>query len=251
MGLDAPAALPRLTQSPRRISGASAYGVGASSRARARRRGCADGDSTTEVAADSAGEDLAAKAATQVRNELALWDRNLFDFDDEPDSRQDVEEMKLEWDHLRYIRYVGVRFPDIAEELASLYVSNAELESVFSHAGRVDSLRRTRFAPETLEVMTAAIVQSGDFDPHFEKAVRYWALCTSGWDEGLPLDSEATVLDDLNLDEVNGPEEEINADPLARMPLIDDVIPPDEEQFGLDAIRGEDDAFPPLRSLCP
>ena len=116
-----------------------------------------------------------ANAATQVRNELALWDPNLFDFDDDPDSRQDVEEMKLEWDHLRYIRYVGVRFPDIAEELASLYVmyvSNAELESVFSHAGRVDSLRRTRFAPETLEVMTAAIVQSRDFDPHLENAVR-------------------------------------------------------------------------------
>ena len=48
--------------------------------------------------------------------------------------------------------------------------------------------------------MTAAIVQSCDFDPHLENAVRMWAGCASGWDEGLPLDSEANVLDDLNMD---------------------------------------------------
>ena len=162
--------------------------------------------------------------------------------------------MKEKCDHSRYIRLIAQRFPLVAEEIAVrhiMYISDAQLESVFNHAGRVDSLRRTHWAAETLEALTASIVQREDVEPHLENAVRAWGGSLDGWDRGLLPDSEATVLDGVDLTQTDEHQPEFVGDPLGHSPLIDDAEIPVVEREYADSVRDEDDAFPLLVPFVP
>ena len=60
-----------------------------------------------------------------------------------------MEDVRWNWDHVGYIKPIAGKYPLVAEEPAELslvIVSNAPVESVLSHAGRVDAERRTRLS---------------------------------------------------------------------------------------------------------
>lgn len=243
----------RLPQaSPLRAGPFAAYKLGAR-RGRASQRPASDSDLGPDVGGT---EDPLAQAERIVEEEFVLWDRKRFIIvEDDVNSRRQMDEIREEWNHLAYMRAMKEQFPNIVEEMSCIYVmavSTAPLESVLSHAGRVEALRRTRLSCEMHEAMTAAVVRPEDFAEALQGILENW-VNRIPWDQGVLQERETSCLDGVRLDEDDEGAELTGEEALHHHPLIDDIIGGDElaepeaqaaAQFP--TIRGEDEAFPRL-----
>ena len=223
---------------PARRSGRSVYHIGY----RRRPVGAgADAPSADDPRTATYEEDLA-NAREAVRNEVAIWQGQLFDAGGGAETRAAMEDARRNWDHVGYIKVIAAKYPLIAEELAELsimMVSNAPVESVLSHAGRVDAERRTRLSQEMAEAMTGGIVRKAEFAECLATTVELWCLGAAGWDVDEADESELSVLDGLPMEDEGsdhpcpGPEDHWLADA-------------DDDGEAFPSMRGEDDAFPRL-----
>jgi hypothetical protein len=198
-------------------------------------------------------EDAQAQAQAQaiVESELAMWDRERFNVGDDLEKRREMEEIRSEWDHLAYMRAMQDQFPNVVEEMSCIFVmsvSTAPVESVLSHAGRVDALRRTRLSCEMHEAMTAAVVRPEDFAEAVHDIAEKWATGIP-WDNGALEESETSCLDGLVLAHPDDGEELTGDEALQHHPSLDDAVrdePTGENVALFPTVRGEDEAFPRL-----
>jgi hypothetical protein len=180
-----------------------------------------------------------------------MWDRKRFNVGDDLQKRREMDEIRSEWDHLAYTRAMQDQFPNVVEEPACIFVmsvSTAPVESVLSHAGRVDALRRTRLSCEMHEAMTAAVVRPEDFAEALHGITEKWA---SGipWDDGALEESETSCLDGVDLAQPDVGAELTGEEALQHLPFVDDVVrdePAGEDGALFPTVRAEDEAFPRL-----